>query len=130
MKHLILKCPIGQTTVLSNSENLTEESLNQFLLQLSIETGHVYKCRFSVNNDKIAISVDDILINKTGLIERWSKSLPNKFFKEPTIISRNPKFGSIEHLYSLAEAIRIEQTSDFKVEYEKIRNIQIGQGLF
>lgn len=133
MKQIILECPIGQTTVFNNNwkDCLTEESLRLFLDELSHETRHRYSCRYSVDKEKIAISVDDILINKTELIKRWFKSLPNKFFETPTIVStKYSNSGSIEHLYSYAEVMRIEQTPEFQAEYNKIRKIQIGQGFY
>jgi len=133
MRTLILQFPIGQTTVLENNwkDCLTEECLKLFLDELSRETGYRYNCRYSVNKEKIAISVNDKLINKTELSKRWFKSLPNKFFETPTIVStKYPNSGPIEQLYSYAEVRRIEQTPEFQTAYEKIRKIQIGQGIY
>lgn len=131
MRTQILQCPIGQTTVLENNWKDCEECLKLFLDELSRKTGHRYSCRYSVNKEKIAISVDDKLINKTELAKRWFKSLPNKFFATPTIISRMyENYGPIEQLYSYAEVRRIEQTPEFQTAYEKIRKIQIGQGIY
>lgn len=66
--------------------------------------------------------MDSQYLTKTELTRRWSQSLIDLYFPEPTLEKPNPhhKRGSPMLLYDIGKVMRIESTQSFKEDFEKV----------
>ena len=66
--------------------------------------------------------MDKQYFTKTELARRWSQSLIDLYFPEPTLEKPNPhhKRGSPMQLYDIGKVMRIESTQPFKEDFEKV----------
>ena len=66
--------------------------------------------------------MDKQYFTKTELARRWSQSLIDLYFPEPTLEKPNPhhKRGSPMQLYDIGNVLRIESTQSFKEDFEKV----------